>query len=57
MSEFKSWLYENDIVYFVLKGAENLPARRRKTEEKLYFALTAKSPFAALSTVMATAAL
>jgi hypothetical protein len=33
MSEFKSWLYENDIVCFVFKRAENLPTRRRKTEK------------------------
>jgi hypothetical protein len=33
MSGFKSWLYENGIVCFVFKGAENLPARGRKTEK------------------------
>jgi hypothetical protein len=39
MSGFKSWLYENDIVCFVLKGAENLPARGRKTEKNITLAL------------------
>jgi hypothetical protein len=39
MSGFKSWLYENDIVCFVFKRAENLPARGRKTE-KHYFGLS-----------------
>jgi hypothetical protein len=37
-SRFKSWLYENDIVCFVLKGAENLPARGRKTEKNITLA-------------------
>jgi hypothetical protein len=40
MSGFKSWLYENDIVCFVLKGAENLPARGRKIEKNITLALT-----------------
>jgi hypothetical protein len=35
MSGFRSCLYENEIVSFVLKGAENLPACRRKTEKTL----------------------
>jgi hypothetical protein len=39
MSIFKSWLYENDIVCFVLKGAEILPARGRKTEKNITLAL------------------
>jgi hypothetical protein len=39
MSGFKSWLYENDIVCFVLKGAKNLPARGRKTEKNITLAL------------------
>jgi hypothetical protein len=38
MSTFKSWLYENDIICFVLKGAENLPARGRKTEKNITLA-------------------
>jgi hypothetical protein len=37
MFGFKSWLYENDC--FVLKGAENLPARGRKTEKNITLAL------------------
>jgi hypothetical protein len=39
MSRFKSWLYENDIVCFVFKGAENLPARGRKTEKNITLTL------------------
>jgi hypothetical protein len=35
MSWFNMWLYEKDIVCFVLKGAENLPARERKTEKNV----------------------
>jgi hypothetical protein len=35
MSGFKSWLYENDIACFMSKGAENLPARGRKTEKNI----------------------
>jgi hypothetical protein len=42
MSGFKSWLYENDIVCFVLKGAENLPARGRKTEKNIALAISTK---------------
>jgi hypothetical protein len=42
MSGFKSWSYENDIVCFVLKGAENLPARGRKTEKNITLALLEK---------------
>jgi hypothetical protein len=34
MSGFKSWLYENDIVCFVLIGAEIIPASGRKTGKK-----------------------
>jgi hypothetical protein len=37
MSGFKSWFYENNIVCFVLKGAENLPARGRKTGKTLFW--------------------
>jgi hypothetical protein len=39
MSGFISWLYDNAFVYFVLKGAENLPARGRKTEKNITLAL------------------
>jgi hypothetical protein len=39
MSGFKSWLYEKIVVCFVLKGAENLPARGRKTEKNITLAL------------------
>jgi hypothetical protein len=39
MSGFKSWLYENDNVCFVLKGAKNLPACGRKTEKNITLAL------------------
>jgi hypothetical protein len=39
MSEFKSWLYENDIACFLLKGAENLPALGRKTGENITLTL------------------
>jgi hypothetical protein len=42
MIGFKSWLCENDIVCFVLKGAENLCARRRKTEKSITLALSLK---------------
>jgi hypothetical protein len=37
MTGFISWLYENDCVCFVLKGAENLhvPARGHKTEKNI----------------------
>jgi hypothetical protein len=38
MSGFKSWLYENDIVCFVLNEAENIPARGRKTEKNITLA-------------------
>jgi hypothetical protein len=38
MSGFKSWLYENDIVCFMLKGAENLPARGHKTQKNITLA-------------------
>jgi hypothetical protein len=38
MSGFKSWLSENDIVCFVLKEAENLPARGHKTEKNITLA-------------------
>jgi hypothetical protein len=38
MFGFKSWLNENDNVCFVLKGAENLPARRRKTQKNITLA-------------------
>jgi hypothetical protein len=38
MSGFKSWLYENDIVCFVLKEAEKLPERGRKTEKNISLA-------------------
>jgi hypothetical protein len=37
MCGLKSWLYENDIVCFVLKWAENLPARGRKTEKNITY--------------------
>jgi hypothetical protein len=40
MSGFKSWLYENDIVCFVLKKAENLAAGGRKTEKNITLAET-----------------
>jgi hypothetical protein len=33
-------LYENDIVCFVLKGPENLPARGHKTEKNITLALS-----------------
>jgi hypothetical protein len=48
MFGFKSWLYENDIVCFVLKGAETLPARECKTEENITLALFSQNslPFA-----------
>jgi hypothetical protein len=39
ITKIKSWLYENDIVCFVLKGAENLPERRHKTEQNITLAL------------------
>jgi hypothetical protein len=39
MSGFKLWLYESDIVCFVLKEAENLPARGRKTGKNIILAL------------------
>jgi hypothetical protein len=39
MSGFESCLYKNDNVCFVLKGAENLPARGRKTEKNIALAL------------------
>jgi hypothetical protein len=38
MSRFKVWLQENHIVCFVLKGTENLPAHRRKTEKNITLA-------------------
>jgi hypothetical protein len=38
MSGFKSWLNESDIVCFVLKGIENLPARGHKTEKNITLA-------------------
>jgi hypothetical protein len=34
---YKSWFYEND--FFMLKAAENLPARGRKTEMNITLAL------------------
>jgi hypothetical protein len=36
MSGFKSWLYKNDIVCFVLNGAENADTKQRKTLHVLW---------------------
>jgi hypothetical protein len=33
-------IYENDIALFMLKGAENLPARGLKTEKNITLALS-----------------
>jgi hypothetical protein len=38
MFAIKLWLYENDIVCFVLKGSENLHAHGRKTEKNITLA-------------------